>query len=88
MYNPYVKVELYEIDLWTKLRKTIRINWYSNKTIDCKLKVKKTIYYKETNHFKTNNKMTVNPFKKKEENWFNRNLYEIRRNLEYVRCVK
>ena len=50
MYNPYVKVELYEIDLWTKLKKTIRINWYSNETIDFKFKDEKTIYEIRRNH--------------------------------------
>ena len=48
-------------------KKTIRINWYSNETIDFKLKVEKTIYYKETNHSKTNNKMTVHQFKKRQK---------------------
>ena len=47
MYNAYVKGELYEIDLWTKLRKNQRMNWFSNETIDIKLKVEKTIYYRE-----------------------------------------
>ena len=55
-------------------KKPIRIIWYSNETIDFKLEAEKTIGYKETNHSKTNNKMTVHPFKKREENWFNRSL--------------
>ena len=55
-------------------KKPIRIIWYSNETIDFKLEAEKTIGYKETNHSKTNNKMIVHPFKKREENWFNRSL--------------
>lgn len=58
MGHAYVNGELYEIDLWTKLKKNQRMNWYSNETIDIKLKVERTIYYRETNHSKTNIKMT------------------------------
>ena len=47
MGHAYVNGELYEIDLWTKLRKNQRMNWFSNETIDIKLKVEKTIYYRE-----------------------------------------
>ena len=79
MYNAYVKGELYEIDLWTKLRKNQRMNWFSNETIDIKLKVEKTIYYREKIIPKQTSKWR-SPMQEEVENWLNRDIYEIRRN--------
>ena len=57
-------------------KQTIRDIWYSNKTIDFKLEAEKTICNKETNHSRRGRKIgLIDP-------------YEIRRNLEYVCCVK